>query len=359
MIGRNFGLVADPTVGGTPYDDLTPDAGSIPDPDTFWPLTNFNVEKGGGPLERNNEMRGVRGNAAPLSFRRAPEVSLQGNLYPGLLKKLALMITGGTDVPTGTAPAAITHTLEPVGFGPSGLVAAHLALYRDGLYEKIAGCQLGSLTLTFPNDNDATFEGTLLGLYRSASGDDYPSIPGFDDVDDDWVLVLRDAKVFLDGSASPVTGLRSFALTIDNQFRDPDFDAGQNVEEQVENSVPHRIWWPSRRRLSTAQAVTGSVEFSDVRVAEDRRLDLQHAQKIVFECATGVALGTTPEANEMIRITLHKTVYTGGGVGEATREDDIQTQFDYGAFIDPANGNRDVTFEFVDADGEAITLANA
>lgn len=339
-IRRLFGFVADDTLGGTAYDGLV--AGAIPDPDTFWPITNVTIDKGLQTIDRNEEVRGRRGNTAPISFRAAPSATVQGLLYPDVAKKLVRLATGGTDSITGTSPAAITHRFDPVGFGTAALPAVHLAVVRDDVYHKLAGCQVSELQFNFPVDGEATFEATFVGKYYAQEDAAAPTATY--DLSPNEPFMLRDAQMFVDGDSEAIDGLRGFNLTFNNGFRDPDFYPMRN-RVAATTATPRRIvWFPEQRRLGSAQTVSGQVQFHTGIADEDRKQDLTQAQEIVFDVESEL-LDTTPEVAELLRITCSQTVYTGGGLGALTRDDDIQSEYELGVYVDESIG-RDIRFEF-------------
>lgn len=360
-VDRLIGFVPDATVGGTPRASLTgspplADTGTatIADPTIWVPVTNVSVDKGIVRIDRNEEIRRHRGQVAPKTFRRADVVTVSGLAYPYVLKRLVKLATGGTDAITGSAPAAITHKFQPVGYGVYGLGACHIATVRDDLYQKYAGCQLGSLQIDFPLDGEATWQATFLSLYATQPGSG-PGTPDYSNVVPDWVYTLRDVDAFLDASVSPVDALRGYQLSFDNGFKDPEFWPKRNREVQTVSGEKHVLWFPQRRKLGSAQQVNGRLMFSDAKPLQDRYMELAHAQKLVMECEAQ-DLGTTPAAKEMLRITVQKSVYTGGGVSDMTRDDDVTSDYEFGGFLDPTTQN-DVTFEFVDASATAITFA--
>lgn len=359
QIRRQFGWVDDATVGGSNIDTLrggpTPDPTvepTIPDASQMWPVTNASVDKGIVLLERNDEVRGRRGNTPPLEFRQAPVVTVSGRLYHPIMKKLIALVTGGTPATTGTAPAALTRAYLPIGYGNIGLPAVHLSVVRDDQYDKIAGCQLAELALNFPLDDDATFEATFVGLYRRAITATPPAVD-FSYLSpagaaSEFVYMLRDAQAFIDGSVSSIGGLRGYSLTFNNGLEDPDFWAMRNrlIKAATGTDRERLIWWPQRRKLGSAQTVTGQIMFSDVQAAEEAAHDLSRARQTVFE-ATGGSIATTPVARNMFRTTAYKTVYTGGGASALQRDGDVTTTYDFGVYVDESIGS-DVKFELVE-----------
>lgn len=338
-----IGYLPDTVVGGSTLDIVTP--AWAPVPNLFMPITEVNAEATRTLIDRDDEIRGEVDSVPPLSFKEAWTVTVQGKLYPYAAKRLATLATGATDVRTGTAPAAITHKLVPVGYGPTGLGATHIVIVRDDLAEAFSGCQLGSLLFDFPIDGEATYTATFLALYRKPLAGFTSPAENFSGVED-WVYMLRDTDVFLDGASAAIDSLRGVQFTFDNQFRDAEFWPKRNRDVVVDSGVKHIIWHPARRKRGTRRTITGRLMFSDIKPAQDRRRDLAHAQRLIIE-TEAQDLATTPAAKEMFRFTGQKMVMTGGGPGAMTRDADMMSDYEFGVYRDTAIGSA-CQFEFVD-----------
>lgn len=351
---RAIGWVADPTAGGSSLNVLRGDPrvlgpGTIPDPTQFWPVDNVTVDKGDRRLTRTSEIRGRRGNVAEQEFRQAPTVTARGRVYMPLLKTFLYYVTGQR-ARTGTAPAAITTAYDPLAYGAVALPAVHLAIARDGIYQKVAGCVLASLRLDFPNDEFATWEATWAGLYVTRTAEVLPAAASdFRYISPDWAMVLRDAAGYQAGSSTSMDGLRGFTLAFDNGLREPDFHAGKNVlvVPAAGGDRERRLWYPAARRLGAAQTVTGQIQFWQASDVEEAKHDLAKTEQFVFE-VEGAPLSTTPAARQVFRSTAYNQQYTGGGPADLTREDDVSATYDFGVFVDEAVG-KDIRFEVVDA----------
>lgn len=341
---RQFGFVDDTTAGGTAFDALS--SGAIPDPDTFWPIQTATVTDGRVDLDRNDEIRGVRGRVEPEPFKRAPSVNLKGRLYAPIAKKLNELMTGSAGTVTGTSPAVRTRKFEPVE-GVDVLPAVHLALVNDDQYRKIAGCQLDSCEYTFPIDGAATFDATLVGLYEAPDSGTVPAA-AYTDNAPDWSFKLRDAQALIAGAVSGIDGLASFTLKYENQFTDPEFwpKREREIVPAAGGNPEAIIWWPHIRRMGFDRAVTGSISFSTVKAAEEAAARLARARQFVFECEAEL-LATTPAARRLLRITGTRGVYTGGGASQLQKEGRASSQYDLGLFLDPTTG-KDVKFELTE-----------
>lgn len=351
------GLLPDTnTPGGSTFDQIAATwATTAPAPTIYFPPTEVAVERTQVLIDRDDEIRGEIDSVPPLTFREAWTVTITGKLYPYVAKRLDLLATGATDVKTGTSPAAITHKFVPIGYtGSFGLPACHIVVVRDDLAEAFSGCQLDTLVRNFPIDGEATYTATFLALYRKPLTGYTPPAESYASLED-WVYMLRDTDVFLDASSTAMDSLRGFELTNNNQFRDPEWWPKRNREIVIDSGVKHIIWHPARRKRGTRRITTGRLMFSDIKTAQERRRDLVHAQKLVVE-VEGQDLATTPAAKEMFRFTGQKTVYTGGGPENMTRDSDQTTSYDFGVYRDSAIAAA-YQVEYVDASNALLTFA--
>lgn len=355
MLRRAIGWVADPTAGGSSLDVLRGDPrnrgpAAIPDPTQFWPVDTVTVNKGDRRVNRNSEIRADLDNMPEQEFKQAPVVTARGRVYMPLLKTFLRYVTGRRPTTTGVAPAAITTAYEPLGYGTVALPAMHLAVVRDDLYEKVAGCQLVRLRLDFPNDDLATWEAEFHGLYIVRTAEALPAAAtDFSYLNPDWALVLRDAAAYQAGSLTAMDGLRGYVLDFNNQLREPDHHAGKNVlvVPAAGGDRERRLWYPAARRLSAARSITGQIQFWGASEAEEAKNDLARSEQFVFE-VEGAPLSTTPASRQMLRSTAFNQQYTGGGPADLTREEDISATYDFGVFRSDAVGKA-LRFEVVDA----------
>lgn len=341
---RLFGIVDDTVPGGSDYDTLvtaanTPDL--IPDADTFWPVTGGTFDPGLGRIDRNNEVRGRRANTSPISFRSDPTVTVPVAAYPSIMAKAFYKLLG-QDAVTG-ASSPYTHALTPVGFGTINLPAAHVQIVRDSLNVKLGGATLNRVTLQAPLDGEAAIEMEWYGKYF----DNYataPPTPSYTGVSAN-PLLLRDAKLFIDGSGTPVSDLQglTFAYT-NNLIRKP--YAGRNIAAKTLNSLVHKLWFPTENKAQQAPDIAWSMQFGNTNAAQETAMWFSQSEKLVFEF-TGDPIGSTG-SNDLMRITIYSAVGTGGGAGPLSNRDDITSSFDGGAFYSTADA-LDVKVEFVTA----------
>src|SRR4051794_3481105 len=117
---RWLGISRDGIAGGSTHDDLTTD-GTVPaaweDAAIFIPVTTAQVDPGLDVHDRNNEVRGRRGNTAPVAFASAPQVSFSARPYAELLRALIPDSLGSITGTVGAGTAARTTTVKPIQSG--------------------------------------------------------------------------------------------------------------------------------------------------------------------------------------------------------------------------------------------------
>jgi hypothetical protein len=344
-VARWLGLVDDAEPGGSTLDALAdPGPVAIPAPDYFIPVTAANADPGLRNLDRDNEVRGRRGNVAPVAFASAPSLTFEARAYPLLLRRIIPAALGGAPVDTGVAPAAITSTVEPLESG--ALPAMHATLVREEQTDRLAGLVIEEFELNLPADEEGTLSVTAQGLYHEPAATSSPPSPTYLGHED--AFMLRDVVAFTgDGAGVRIDCLGGFGLTWNNGLVDDfrsRFCAGENVRDFLVGGLRQRLWYPGRHKLGP-QAITGRLDFGTTRPdLEERRLVLA-AEKLVVELSAG-PLGTTPDADEMLRLTVWKHALTGGGAEALAREGDITSSYEFTGYLDPASG-KDLTAAFV------------
>ena len=164
--------------------------------------------------------------------------------------------------------------------------------------------------------------------------------------------MLRDTELIVGGAAE--TLIRGFQLNFNNQLRPPEFDAKICIEDLLDGANEYRLWHPARIKRGRRRTFGGRLMFHEPKTVLERRQDMAALRTFVAE-TEAQALGTTPAANEMFRFTAHRMVLTGGGASNMTRDDDITSDFEFGAYINPALAQA-VKFEFVDATAGALAF---
>jgi hypothetical protein len=352
---RWFGFTDDPVAGGSSLEDLIAE-GAGPDPtwaapDTFVPVSAAQVDPGLTNLDRNNEVRGRRANAAPISFASAPSETFTARAYPPLLRSIIPKALSGTPANTGVAPAAISSTVGPIQSGDLKAIQAYLV--RENQLDRVSGAVVEEFALNFPTDEEGSVDVTLRGLYHDVDPTDtvagLPAADFTDFVGD--TFMLRDVKAYLGAGAGVLIDcLAGFGLTWNNGLIDDmrsRFCAGKNIETTVIDAERHKLWYPDRHKLGP-QSVTGRLDFGDVRPDRELRRILTHAEKLVVELTAGPIPAAVPAADEMLRFTLYKQAPTGGGAEPLVREGDQVSSYEFTAYLDETT-NKDVEATFVGA----------
>lgn len=358
---RWVGLVDDPTAGGSTLDTLAAmpaGAAAIAAPDLFVPVTSAQADPGIDDLERSSEVRGVRANTAPVAFRRTPSFSLEALAYPKLLRRLLPKAFSGTPSSTGSAPAAITSTIPTLTTG--SLKALILWLVREGQLDRQTGAVISEIALGFDMDSEGTVSVEFESLYHktddSASAIDpnghaaaaYPAVDFTGQTAD--TFMLRDAASYYGGSLTEFINFAGFGLTFNNGLiSEPrsQFRPNKNVLRVTDGAgALHKLWYRQRHKPG-AQVVSGRVDFSDVDAALENKRIITQAEKLVFEVAAG-PLGTTPAADEMMRLNIYNKVFSGGGADPIQREGDQVAGYDFVGYLDPSTG-KDIDAVFVGA----------
>lgn len=211
-IQRGWGYTDDAVAGGSEYDDLVANNGGvIPDAVNFWPITGGSNDKNLDFIDRNNEARGRRAATARLPFRARGEMTVPVPTYRSVLEKAFRKTLGGVDtVVPGSGVGPQTHVPGILGFGSTPLPAVHAQLVRDDYNLKMSGSVFNRLSLTFPLDGQGTAEAQLMGMYFQNYTTPMPAAV-FTGLSSE-VMMLRDAQVFIDGSAT-VSEQQTLAIT--------------------------------------------------------------------------------------------------------------------------------------------------
>jgi hypothetical protein len=360
---RWFGLVDDPTAAGSTLDILKAMPGAaaaIAVPNFFVPVTTSQVDPGPDDQNRDNEVRGRRGNTAPRSFRQNPSVTFEARAYPALIRKIVpKAFSGAIGAPVGVAPASISSTTGPLATGDLKALIAWLV--REDQLDRLTGCVVSEFELAFTIDDEGTISATMPGLYHQVDDTDAAEdpnghaaaalpVPDYEtSADDDAdTFMLRDAAAFGGSGLVEFVNFAGFSVTFNNGLIDESrsrFRPNHNILRVVDDEGDtHKVWFPARHKPG-AQLVTGHIDFSDVDAAQENKRIIRQAEKLVFEVAAG-PLGTVPDADEMLRLTIHKKVFTGGGADPIQREGDQVAGFDFAGYVDPSTG-KDIEATFV------------
>jgi hypothetical protein len=361
-MSRWIGLAADPTAGGTTYELLEGVGGlAIPVPTLFIPASTAQMEPGVNPLERKDEVRGRRGEAAPISFASDPTATFTSRGYPGVVRQIIRSAFGGAITSTGTAPAAITSSLGTLQEG--NLPALIPWLLREGQLDRLTGAIVSDFEIDFPIDGESTIQATMEGLFHDAQSSASPkdpkgsaslAYPTPDYKAHQYTYLLRDAVAFKGPEAgTEIPDLAGFKMSFNNgmikDFRSR-YRPNHNIQKQTIETVVRKLWLPAKHKIG-AQTVTGTVTLSDVDPNSEAIRLMTAAEKLVFEVFAG-PLATTPASTEALKITLYKQVYTGGGADPLVREGDQTAAYTFTGYIDETT-NKDLEASFVGK--EALT----
>jgi hypothetical protein len=359
-LSRWIGFADDPTSGGSTYEVLT--AGTpvdIPVPTMFTPATGAQVDFGQTPLARTDEVRGKRGDTAPVSFLAAPKWSVDARAYPVQLRKLLRNALGGAITHAGgAAPKAYEDTVVPLEEGLPPMLVAWLK--REGQLDRATGLIVSELAMNFPIDQEGSFTASLDALYSQVqpyssakepggSAKAAKSVSSADYSADVETFKLRDGVVLLGSSEVEIPNLGGFSVTFNNGLIEETrakFKPGHNIEKTTLESVVHKLWYPQRHKLGP-QTVTGKFELSEVDPTQELKKALLHAEKLIFRVAAG-PLGTTPPAEEMLQLTIGQMARTGGGAEPLVRQGDQFASYDFTGYIS-TSGETDIEGTFIGA----------
>jgi hypothetical protein len=359
-LSRWIGLADDPTAGGSTYEVLTAETPvDIPVPTDFVPATSATVDFGQTPLTRTDEVRGRRGDTAPVSFAAAPKWTVNCRAYPVQVRKLLRNALGGTVAHAGgPSPKAYEDTVSPLEEGLPPMLVAWLK--REGQLDRATGLIVSNIAFDFPIDQEGSLVTQMDALYSQVQPYETAKEPGgsvkaaksvssADYTADVETYKLRDGKVLLGSSEVEIPNLGSFSFTFDNglieDFR-AKFKPGHNIEKTVIDSVTHKLWYPQRHKLGP-QTVTGKFDLSEVDPTQELKKALLHAEKLIFRVQAG-PLGTTPAAEDMLQITIAQMARTGGGAEPLVRQGDQYASYDFTGYIG-VSGEKDIEATFVGA----------
>lgn len=351
-VRRLFGVIDD-VVGGTSFENLSV-AGTPPDATTFWAATGGTLDRGLTRIDRAPEVRGRRSVYAPLPFRAAPAMTIPFPAYRSIGEKLMRKCLGGIDTVTGSAPAGWTHSLAELGFGSTQLPTLHCQLVRDDLNQKMSGGFVNRVTWTFPLDGEATLEAEIQGLYYNNFATAAPSATY---TDQDNVLMLRDASMFIDGAAVAIPDLVGASFVFNNNI-DRKWYSNHNVVAQTLGASPllRKLWFPSQYKLGAQLDISGTITFGNTNTAQDLIVDFGQIQKFVFTCVGGPIPGSTGPVNEAITLTINAAELTPDSqTAEALQaRGDIGYAVNFGGFYSPFDGF-DTQFQSLNGLSAALT----
>jgi hypothetical protein len=357
-LSRWIGFADDPTAGGSTYEVLTATTPvPIPAPTLFTPATSATVDFGQTPLTRTDEVRGLRGDTAPVSFLAAPKWTVNSRAYPVQLRKLLRNALGGAITHAGgPSPKAFEDTVVPLEEGLPPMLVAWLK--REGQLDRATGLIVSNLALDFPIEQEGSFVAAMDALYSQIQPYSTAKEPGgsstaaatvssADYTADVETYKLRDGVVLVGSSEVEIPNLGSFSLTFDNGLIEDvraKFKPGHNIEKTTIESITKKLWYPQRHKLGPQQ-VTGKFDLSEVDPTQELKKALLFAEKLIFRVQAG-PLGTTPAAEDTLQITIAQMARTGGGAEPLVRQGDQFASYDYTGYIG-VSGEKDIEATFV------------
>lgn len=347
---RYITIQPDTTPGGSTLEDLV---GVGTDP--TWPSiaglvpanNNTNVDPQINRINRDDDVTGFGASQAPETLSSAPQVTAGFRAFPALTHKVLRDILKGTSAASGTAPAAITSTVEATQSGDER--CSVVTVVREGQVDRVSGVAWNEIQLDLPIDGDAQVTATGFGLYHDVLTEDEAALTPPTDQPTGWVYKLRDVEAYLGPDTGTLIDCLSgaqftFTANLSTDAADR-FCSGKNVERTVVGSDEFRVWYPTYHVRKGKRAVTCQLSFRNTRPSQELALILSRADKLRLEIA-GEPLGTTPAADRRLGLILHKVVPTDGGAGELNANDSQRSQYTYGVYLDP-DTSRDVQMEVV------------
>jgi hypothetical protein len=347
---RFLSLQPDPVAGGSTHDALTTDgtvAPAWPALAGLLPVTGGSVDPGLTQIDRDDDVTGLGASQAPETLSSAPEVTVEMRAFPAVAHRLIRDALKGTATASGTAPAAITTTIEAEQDGPERCSIA--TLVREGQVDRVSGVAFNEIELEMAIDEDATISATGWGLYHDVLTEAEAGLTAPLDQPVGHVYKLRDVYAYLGaGAGVQIDCVAGFGLTFSANLDDDAqtrFCAGRQIAETVINGQRYRVWYPDRHKRKGKRGVTCRVDFASTQVDQELARILSKADRLRVEIA-GARLGTTPEADQMLGLILHRVVPTDGGPDEMNANDALRSSYEYGVYLDP-DTNKDIQAEIV------------
>ena len=335
--------------GGTNLDAAGAYPPTIADPTIDIPVRDGtgNVDANTDPRDREDEVRGVRGVAAPRPFSADPVASFGCRTYPEMLRAVLPAWFSTNPANSGTVPAAVTSKFA--GTDAQVPRAFRGKMVREGQQDDFIGAAVDTVSLSFPVDQEGDMAVALKPLYTRPLAPASSHVPSFAALDD--VYLLRDLVVTK--GATPVTlpCVAGLEMTFNNGLLSnfgSRYCAGQCVESRTSaiDSLVRKVWWPSRNKLGKRK-ITGKINFGDPQPGWELERMFAECDKMTATF-TGGAAGTTPPSAEVMRITIYQRGLTGGGANPLQSfEQDQTSEYEFGCYLD--GSNKDVEVEFVGA----------
>lgn len=332
-------LVDDPVVGGSKYSDIatTPPTEVWPSSGfTFFPVEEATPDQGYSGSDGNDEVRTGRGRSKTRPTRAAPTLNFTLAAYPSLVRFLARRAWGGPITSSGTAPAPVTSKVAGAASG-ANLQPFFAFVLRDGQLDRMSGLWISSFQLqTGDGSDDAKIVIQARALYHSAI-----ATPGglpnatFSTEEAYTALTL---SLLVGNSATPISCPAGADITVSNELvTDPVavYCANEQIRSKVVSNKYVRRQFPYRNKIGD-QVTSGELRFGTERPDMEALLADGTVDKLVLRL-TGDPLGTTPAADDVMRIVLPGYQLTEGGATALSKADPRST-YQFAGLADPASG---------------------
>lgn len=336
VIDRSIGLKRDVVAAGSDYDKVVADnAGVIPAPDHWLSTTGGTFDKNIERNTRENVIRGFPGSPVPQPWSARPSFSIPVEGHFDTVARFIQQALGLAPVRTGAAPAALTDTLKPLPLRTAVLAPRfHVQVVRDSLTYRASGCVVNSFNLSLPADDDASILVGLMGLYyQQRPSSESPGTPAF--TLPPRALRLADVSVFIDGALESVPDVIEAGVSFEQNYEPKAYGGRNRVPDP--DSPCFYVHMPAENRRRARRTVAPRLTLGQTSEVEEFKQDFSRAEKLVIEVEE-CPIATTPAAVRMLRITLPANVWTGGGAGDLSADDDITSPLEGTAGYSEADG---------------------
>jgi hypothetical protein len=348
-----FGWHGDAVAGGSTYDDLV--SGNVPIPNHFWVPTGGNFDDGISQITHDDQVRAFRGKPEPISFKAEPKMTLPLPCYMRIAERALANVLGGVDTVTGSGP--YNHDIASLGFGETKLPALHTAMVRDDEYIRMSGSVIESAQFSFDIGGEGSISVEFWGLFYDYFDDAPPTATYVGLEQTVPVLMLRDAKIYVDGDVEPLDDVIGFDFGWKNNITADDrHNSGQNVQTDVDDDGNlSKLWHPAVSEVRADPDITYALRLRNPSVAQAQKHRWSRAQAFVVEI-DGAPLADPLDGNELLRFTIRKGVHTAKNVGDLQKSGRISAEYTGMAYYDEIAAD-DVKVEIVSDRATALSVS--